>query len=177
MEAMTNDKKQSLTMLRDVFNRWEDLLASMSEEQITAQELSSNWSVKDIVAHLWGWQQRSVARVEAALHDKEPEYPRWPEQLGPDLEEDVDQTNAWIHETNRGKPWPSVYEDWRAQFLRFLELAEQIPEKDLLDPGRYTWLEGYTLSAVLVGSYEHHDEHLDQLLAWRDQHGSIKEAG
>jgi hypothetical protein len=39
----------------------------MSEEYITAPQLSSNMSVKDVIAHLRAWQQRSIARLEAAL--------------------------------------------------------------------------------------------------------------
>jgi hypothetical protein len=172
-----NDKKQILTMLKEEFNRWEELLAGMSEEQITAQHLPSNLSIKDVIAHLWAWQQRSIARLEAALHDKEPEFPRWPAEFDPE-QEDVDQMNAWIYETNRVKPWSRVYGDWRAGFLRFLELGEAIPEKDLLDAGRYPWLEGQPLSIVFVGSYEHHHiDHLEPLLAWLRQHGNIKPAG
>src|SRR5215216_1087134 len=110
---MMNDKKQIIQMLRKEFNRWEELLAGMSEEQITDPNLPSNLSIKDVIAHLWAWQQRSVARNEAALHDSEPRYPDWPERLGPDPNEDVDQTNAWIYETNKDKPWPKVYADWR----------------------------------------------------------------
>lgn len=162
-------------MLKEDFKRWEELLAGMSQEQITAPHLSSDLSVKDELAHLWAWQQRSVARMEAALHNREPEYPMWSETSSPDPEEDVDRANAWIHEATRDKPWSAVYADWRAQFLRFLELAEQVPEKDLLEPGKYgAWMEGYPLSASLVGSYEHHEEHLEQLLARFNQSGSIK---
>src|SRR5258708_3147273 len=126
-----SEKEQSITNLRETFNRWEELLAGLSEEQITALDLPSNWSIKDVMAHVWGWQQRSVARMQAALQNREPEYPGWPEAFDPDPEEDVDQTNAWIYETYRDKPWRSVYADWRAQFLRFLELSEEVPEKDL----------------------------------------------
>ena len=158
-----NDKEQILKKLKEVFDGWEELLAGKTEEQITAPQLPSNWSIKDEIAHLWAWQQRSVARNEAALHDREPEYPRWSEKLGPDPDEDVDQTNTWIYETNRGKPWPSVYADWRGQFLLFLDLSEQIPKKDMLDPGRYAWMGGYPLSASLQGSYEHHQEHLERM--------------
>jgi hypothetical protein len=165
-----SDKKQINAMLKDEFNRWEELLAGLSEEQIIAPDLPSDWSIKDVIAHLWGWQQRTVARMEAALLDKEPNYPSWPAALGPDLEEDVDKTNAWIYETNREKPWPVVYGDWRAQFLNLLELAEQIPEKDLLDPGRYAWMDGYPLSASHMGTYEHHKEHLETLQAWLREH-------
>jgi hypothetical protein len=171
---MVNDKKQILGMLEEVFNRWEELLAGMSEEQATARNLPSNWSVKDVIAHLWAWQQRSVARQEAAVRNKEPRYPEWPERFDPDPEEDVDQTNAWIYETYRDKPWPSVYGDWREGFLRLLELAEQVPEKDLLDAGRYAWMGGYPLAASLQGTHEHHEEHLEQLLAWLGRDGSTK---
>jgi hypothetical protein len=173
-----NDKKQILTMLKEEFNRWEELLAGMSEEQITAQHLPSNLSIKDVIAHLWAWQQRSIARLEAALHDKEPEFPRWPAEFDPETEGEPHQLNAWIYETNRVKPWSGVYGDWRAGFLRFLELGEAISEKDLLDAGRYPWLEGQPLSIVFVGSYEHHHiDHLEPLLAWLRQHGNIKPAG
>jgi hypothetical protein len=160
-----NDKDQMLSMLKDDFNRWEEVLAGMSEAQISEPNFASELSIKDVIAHLWAWQQISVAQMEAALHNREPELPAWPERLGPDPEEDVDQTNAWIYETYRDKPWASVYADWRAQFLRFLELAEKIPEKDLLDVGRYKWMGGYPLFASLQGSYEHHEEHLESLLS------------
>jgi hypothetical protein len=158
-------KEQILKSLKEEFSQWDGLLAGMSEEQATSPRPPSNWSIKDEVIHLWWWQQRTLARAEAALQDKDPQYPTWPERLGPDPNEDVDQTNAWSQETYGGKPWPSAYADWRSQFLRILELSEQIPEKDLLEPGRYAWMESYPLIASLEGTYEHHAEHLEGLLA------------
>lgn len=172
-----NDKKQILTMLKEEFNRWEELLAGMSEAQIIAPHLPDNLSIKDVIAHLRAWQQRSIARLEAALLNREPEFPDWPAGLDPEAD-DVDQINAWIYETYREQPWSRVYRDWREGFLRFLELGEAIPEKDLLEAGRYPWLEGHPLSSILLGSYEHHqEEHLEPLLAWIDQHGTMKTAG
>ena len=169
MPPDANDKQQLLTMLRDVFNHWEKLLAGMPEHEITDPKLPDNWSIKDVVAHLWAWQQRSIARQKAALEDAEPDYASWSTAFGSDPEEDVDKTNAWLYEASRDKPWQGVYSDWRAQFLRLLELAEQMPEKDLLDPARYAWMGGDPLSASLEGTYEHHKEHLEQLLAWLDR--------
>lgn len=179
---MMSGKEQLLSMLKEDFNRWEELLAGMSEEQITAVQLPSELTVKDIVAHLWAWQQISVARLEAALHKREPEYPALAELGGEtgaqgtasarDPDEEVDRVNAWIYESYRDKPWRRVYADWRGQFLRFLELGEEIPEKEMLETGRYRWLREYPLSAVLQGSYEHHEEHLELLLARPDLKGA-----
>ena len=170
-----NDKHQLLTTLRAELNRWEELLAGMCEERITTPLLPSSWSIKDVIAHLWAWQQRSIARLEAALLDREPEFPKWPAELDPEPEGQPHQVNAWIYETYRGRPWSSVHGDWREGFLGFLELGEAIPEEDLLDPGRYRWLEGQPLSFILQASYEHHHEdHLEPLLAWLRQYGSRK---
>lgn len=168
-----NSKQQILTMLREEFNLWEEFLAGLNEEQITAPQLPSTWSIKDEIVHLWAWQQRTVARQIAALHNSDPDYPRWHEAGASkkvsdvDPDEDVDQANDWIYEAYRDKPWPRAYEEWREQFLRLLELVEAVPEKDLLDPSRYEWMEGYPLSESLQGTYEHHGEHLETLRAAR----------
>jgi hypothetical protein len=175
-----NDKEGILITLQEEFNRWEALLASLSEEHITAPQLPDNWSIKDVVAHLRAWQQRSIARLEAALLNRPPEYPTWPAQFDPEAEGQPHDLNAWLYATYRDQPWPSVHRDWSEGFLRFLELGEAIPEKDLLDAGRYTWLEGYALFAVLQGSYEHHREHaeyLEPVIARLRQHQKVESAG
>jgi len=173
-----NDKQRTLTTLREEFNRWEELLASMSEEQITAPYLPSNLSIKDVIAHLKAWQQISIARLKAAQLNQEPVFPDWLAGLDPESEEHRDQFNARIYETYHEQPWLQVHQDWRDGFLRFLKLGEEIPENDLLDTEKYSWLKGYSLFAVLEGSYEHHhDDHLEPLLAWIRQHGNMKLAG
>jgi hypothetical protein len=168
-----NNKKQSLELLGDIFHRWETLLASMSEEQITDQQQPTALSIKDEVAHLWAWQQRSVARIEAVLNHSEPQYPEWPGIPNPDTG-DVDQVNAWIYGTNRDKSWPNVHEDWREQFQRLLRLVQEVPEEDLVAPARSAWMEGYPLTATLEGTYEHHEEHLNELTARLREHGGTK---
>ena len=162
-------------MLREEFHRWEELLSSLSEEQINAPDLPGDWSIKDVIAHLRGWQERSVAYCEAALLDREPVFPEWPTGPDPESKENLDRTNEWIYENHRGLPWPDVHRAWKDGILQLLELGEKIPEKDLLDPGRYPWLEGDPLSVVFLGSYEHHhEEHLEPLVAWLRGHGQGK---
>jgi hypothetical protein len=161
-----NMKEHILTALREQFDRWEELLVSLDEEQITTPLMPSDWSTKDVIAHLRAWQQRSIARLEAALFNREPEFPRWLPGLDPDSEGNTDSMNAWIYTTYRELPWLRVYQNWSEGFLRFLELGEGISEKDLLDAGRYSWLKGYPLAYILLASYNHHQEHYEKLLAW-----------
>ena len=167
-----NMKEHILAALREQFNIWEELLASMDEEQITAPHFDFDWSIKDVMAHLWAWQQISIARMEAGVLDREPEFPKWILNLGEDWEEDADRVNALTFETNHEKPWSKIYHNWRDGFLRFLELGNQISEKDLLDGDRYPWLKGYSLAFILIASYDHHQEHLEKLLAWLREYGN-----
>ena len=160
-----NMKEHILAALKEQFNRWEELLKNLSEEQITTPRFDYDWSIKDVIAHLWAWQQISTARMEAAVHDRAPEFPTWITELDGDWEENADQTNARIYETNRHKSWSEVYQNWREGFLNLLDAADPIPEKDLLDASRYSWLKGYSVAFVLVASYDHHQEHLEKLIA------------
>lgn len=166
------DKAQLITMLRDEFNRWEALLDSLTELQIMTPMSPSHWNIKDLMAHLRAWQQRTIARLEAALDDREPVFPQWGEGIDIEDHANIDVVNAWIYEAHRDDAWPVVYHNWRNGFLRVIELAEAIPEKDLLEPGRYAWMwDDEPLAVILQSSYEHHHiEHYEPLLEWLEKH-------
>ena len=161
-----NMKDHILAALQEQFTRWEELLASLLEEQITSPQFDLEWSIKDVMAHLWAWQQISIARLEAGKLDLEPQYPAWIMSIGDDWEENADQVNALTFENNHAKPWLEVSQNWKNGFLQFLELGNQISERDLLDGDRYPWLKGYNLASILIASYDHHQEHLEKLNEW-----------
>jgi hypothetical protein len=162
---MMHSKKQILKMLRKEFVRWEELLATMSEKEITDPFLFPTWSIKDVIAHLMAWQQISIARMEAARAGTQPLFPPWLGGSDPESEQDRELFNGRIYETYKDHAWSSIHQDWREGYLRFLALGEEISEDDILDPGKYPWLKGYSLFAVLQGSLEHHQEHMDSILA------------
>ena len=153
-------------MLREEFNNWETLLSNLDENQIMLPLRPGEMSIKDTMAHLMTWQQLSIARLEAALHNRELVLPAWPEELDPEPEGQPHEMNAWIYESHQGEPWAAVYEAWHSGFLRFLSLGEAIPEADLVEAGKYSWLESYPLIAVLEGSYGHHREHYEMVSVW-----------
>jgi len=165
-----NMKEHILAGLREEFNSWEQLLTSLSEEQITTPHFDLDWSIKDVIAHLWAWQQISVARMEGGLHDQDPEYPKWIVESIESWEEDSGRVNALTFENFHKKPWSEIYGNWKTGFLRLLELGNQISERDLLDGDRFPWLKGYSLAFILIASYDHHQEHYEKLLTWLTEH-------
>ena len=168
-----NMKEHLLTALKEQLNRWEELLDHLSNNQINVLLVPSNWTTKDVLSHLRSWQQRSIARLEAALSDREPIFPKWLPELDPDSEVNTDQINAWIYETHRDESWVTVRQNWKDGFSRLLELGERISEKDMMDESRYIWMEMRPLALILIGTYDHHQEHLDKLLAWLKEHGEV----
>ena len=167
-----NKKDEILSALRAEFALWEELLDRMTEAEITAHRFPLNWSIKDVIVHLWAWQQRSIARVKAALDNREPDFPRWAPGLDPEADEDVEQLNAWIYEMNRERPWSAVHRDWREGFQRFVELGRAVREDEMLEVGRYPWLKAHPLSYILTASLEHHQEHREILLDSLDQNNA-----
>lgn len=165
-----NMKEHILAALREQFDRWEELLVSMNDEQITTLYVFPDWSTKDVIAHLWAWQQISIARMEAALRNREPEYPKWIARLGEDWEENFDQTNALIYKNNHDKSWAEVHQNWREGYLRLIESGDKVTEINLLGTGIYPWPGGYSLALILIASYDHHQEHFDKLTKWLQEH-------
>ena len=161
-----NEKQHILDEQAEVFNLWQVLLAGLNEQQIHTPLIPSLWTVKDMVAHMWSWQQATVARADAALHGTAPAYPEWWQINGPDPNDDVDRTNAWLFNASKDKPWSRVYADWKNQFTHYLELYPQIPEKDLLEVGRFAWMGNNPLMASTMGTLDHHQEHYETLKDW-----------
>ena len=72
-----------------------------------------------------------------------------------------------MYERNRDRPAATVIAESREQFGQMRAAVEAVPEADLIEPGRFDWLDGAPLSAVLAGSFEHlHEEHEPAIRAW-----------
>lgn len=89
------NKSELLNWLTEEQQKWELLLAAIGELRMAQPGVNGDWSMRDIVAHLTGWQRWLVARLAAGDGRPEPPPP-WPADL---ISED--EINAWIYESNR----------------------------------------------------------------------------
>ncbi|HEY4384036.1 MAG TPA: DinB family protein, partial [Ktedonobacteraceae bacterium] len=58
------NKAELLTHIQAEYDRFEALLASLSEEQMTIPGVNGTWSVKDNLAHLTTWQDYQTTRLQ-----------------------------------------------------------------------------------------------------------------
>jgi hypothetical protein len=152
---------------------WLALLAAIGEDRMLLPgAVGPDWTVKDAIAHLTAWREWSCARLDAGLRRAEP-TPPWPPALDEDAPGGVDQINAWFYERARDRPLAAVLRESEAAWSRMADLVRALPEADLRDEGRFAWLGGAPLSAIVDGSLEHLREHIGLLavLGWRVARG------
>ena len=117
------------------------------------------YNTRQAVIHLWAWQQRSTARLQAARDGSEPVFPAW----AGSNEHNTADINARIMAVHGNTPWPTARARWASGYRMFTSLGAGYSELVFLDSGAFAWLEGYSLADVYLGSYEHHLEHYLQM--------------
>ncbi len=151
-------KSQLLEKIRTCQAEFEQLLAPLSETQMTTAGVNGTWSIKDIIAHLNAWQGVALNRLRAAASGKEPMVPQ---------DFTIDDLNERFYQENKARSLPDVVADFRRTHQEIVEAVEALSEDDLNNPHRYSWWEGEPLWPNIAGNtYEHTYEHIDSIQQW-----------
>ena len=136
-------------------------LSRISDEQQIQPGAQDDWSVKDILAHISLWHNRTAALVEGLLRGDPPAPLRQP---GEDSAAAVDRANAANYAANRDLPLARVRADFDASYARVLAALAQLSDADLRDDGALSQLLGGSLLETIADdTYAHYDEHLPAL--------------
>src|SRR5688572_13639026 len=95
-------KSEWLQMLHDEYRQWDELLDSVTADQIN-EAPPHDYALKQTLGHLWAWEQLTLARLEAALENRDPVFTLWPEPHESDDEEELNAINANIQSLIRDK--------------------------------------------------------------------------
>ncbi len=113
--------------------------------------LFGEWSLKDMLAHLTGWERQSLHQVASLLQGTSP---RWVN--------DVDRFNAQSVQSSKLKNWETVYSELIASGNKIIQVYEQLPESEWhKQAGPHP---KFTPKRFLEASIEHNQgEHLLQI--------------
>jgi hypothetical protein len=157
-------KSELLNWLREKYQQWEGLLDEIGPVHMDQPGVNGDWSMKDIVAHLTGWNRWLVARLQAAGRGEPEPPPPWPVQLETD-----DEINAWIYEFHRGRSVSELLEETHQVHQQLLAVIEGLPDDtriETIEPALYlVWLGDQRFP---VGEFfDHfHDDHEPDVRAW-----------
>ena len=158
------NKSELLNSLQAQYQQWEAFLDQIGPERMDQPGVNGAWSMKDIVAHLTGWQPRLIASLQAAQRGEPEPPPPWPADL-----KSEDEINAWIYESNRGCSVQAVLDESRQVFQQLLAVIAGLPDDvriELIEP-RYqlVWLGDKRF--VASEFFDHyHDDHEPDVRAW-----------
>lgn len=159
--------KNDVLIWLDEHTKFQRLLDKVGPERMDKPGVNGEWSMKDIVAHMTGWQHRMVNEVEAASKGK----PKPPLPWGSNLESE-DATNEWIYDRYKGRSVEEVLEETEALYQKLVGLIRGLPEDvriEFREPRYYLiWLgdERYP-----VGEFFDHldDDHMPDVRAWLER--------
>jgi hypothetical protein len=158
--AITASKAELLDKVQQGYGQFEDLLASLSEEQMTVPKVNDGWSIKDNIAHLTVWQNYLLSRLRGVIDGStsEPEF-----LLAAGTE---DEENEQIYQQNKDRALADVLTDFRASYQTVLATLQSMSEESL--NGTFPWSSSdKQVWPVIVGNtYEHYAEHSAIIQRW-----------
>jgi hypothetical protein len=157
-------KSELLNWLRERYQQWEVFLDQIGPECMDQVGVNGDWSMKDIVAHLTGWNRNLVARLQAAQRGEPEPPPPWPANL-----QTEDEINAWIYETNRHRSVREVLSETHQVFQQLLAAIEALRDDvriERIEPAYHlVWVND---QRFLAGEFFDHfrDDHEPDIRAW-----------
>jgi hypothetical protein len=160
------NKSELVNWLQEEHEKWEALLDEIGPTRMDQPGVNGDWSMKDMVAHLNGWNRWLLARLEAARRG-EPEAPTpWPAHLKTE-----DEVNAWIYESSRGRSASEVLDETRRVFQELVAVVEDLPYEVRIEEvrgNRAYYLVWVGNKRFPVGEFfdHYHDDHEPDVRAW-----------
>jgi hypothetical protein len=134
------------------YRAFHETIQGLNEEHM-AEAWLGTWSVRDIIAHIAGWQRELAPALERLARGERP----IPEGVSYD---DVDGWNARFAAAKREMPAADVLLELDRSHEHFMHAAAQVPE-ERYGPGKTAW------KIVDLNSAHHYREHGEEIRAWR----------
>ena len=162
---MEND--QTITAIRAridrAVQRVVDAIAPLTPAEMVEPRFGDGRSVKDILAHLTWWDQWMVYILppdpETApnptpppLFDEIPARERW-----------ADEMNARVHAYNQPRELETILGEFNTAREQLLRRIAPLSLDDLYNPDGISAQIGQPLAPLVLGIYEHYEEHADEL--------------
>jgi hypothetical protein len=157
---------------------WRALLGAIGTDRMEEPGMMGDWSAKDLIAHLNGWQWKTVASFRCSLSGESLPPTPWPQEWNDpaDWEQDgeVDPINAWLREQASPLPAHDVVATSLRQWDELSEILAGLTDGQWREPQRFRRLQGQSLAQLLservlsAHAYEHAETDVEP---WLRAHG------
>lgn len=112
------------------------------------------WTVREIVAHISGWDDAMIASIKAHVDGREPGTP---------AARGIDYYNAQTVSTREGLDYDHIYREFVQTRKDLVALIQSMPETKLGEPFILPWGDAGTVKAIVNIFTEHEEEHAADL--------------
>ncbi len=144
-------KAQLLEAMQAEHAALDKVLAALTPEQMTTFSPATNWSIKDVLAHLTAWEQLCLGWYQAGERGQTPHLPaegfNWAQ---------LPALNRQIYEARRARPLAEVRQQYRASYQRILKTVQALSEEELFTPKLYAWTNKNALAAYFISATSSH---------------------
>src|SRR5262245_39207177 len=134
---MTQTKAELIANVRADRDFWRALVDEVGRDRMNDPGPMGDWTFKDMAAHLAGWRNRTIGRLQAAANGEPSPPPPWPAEL-----DDDDPINDWINEQAKDRSLDDVLADYDSTFYRLADALDAFSEATLADPTAFDWAGG-----------------------------------
>jgi uncharacterized protein (TIGR03083 family) len=149
-------KKQQL--LDKLERAWTDLrqsYAGLSEAQLTQPGVTSDWSVKDILAHVTTWEEEALKYLPLILRGEK--LPRYKDLYG-----GIDAFNARMSAQKQKLPLSEVLRQLNDTHRRLIAAIQEAPDDQFTSETPFR-------RRVRLDTYSHYPIHAAAIRAWRER--------
>jgi hypothetical protein len=126
--ALARTKPEIIKRLHAERRRLEANLATLTPDQMCQPGAVGTWSFKDVLAHLAEWEAHMPVWVGAARHGETVEQPDW---------KNLDGFNDRLYQRHKDQSLDEVLAYFNETHHQFMEMAEAMPEEEMLTPSYY----------------------------------------
>lgn len=119
------------------------------------QNLSPEWTIRELIIHITGWDRAVVKALQTYLNEQPPYLLENP---------DIDASNQRMVAAREGQPLDQILKEWQLVREQLLETIAQLSENDLTAFWDFPWEEHGTLGEMIGILAEHERWHAEQIL-------------
>lgn len=117
-----------------------------------------SWTLKDILAHISGWDEVTIATLRAHASG---------EELGEPTLRDIDASNDQFIASREALDYEQVAADWELVRQELKAVIQEMPEDKFRESMLFPWGEHGTVSQIVAIFVEHEEEHATEIQRMR----------
>ncbi len=147
------NRSQLLKRLDTAWEAFKDSYAGLSEDEMVKPGVASDWSVRDIIAHVTWWEEEALTHLPLILAGGKP--PRYSVTYG-----GIDAFNARRTEQFSTMSLVEVFYHQEETHRRLVEYLQSVPEDQLSQETRFR-------HRLRLDTYSHYPLHAEAIRNWR----------